>query len=399
MVWIYARKDEIPMEGHDAILIGSVLNFYSGSSSRLTTCDAVNIINAYLRLLKAALFPNGYPEAIEGNSSLKNRIVRLRTMSKTLHVRDVNYIVTQVGLLSQVGASQSRTLSVVGLGIFRYHDQQHTVKCLFGYVDKIPLRMLMYEFVWSCSTVFEQRFVLEGFMAFFVRQKKRVSRSEVTPVVAKKPKGLEEHNYRQACTSLRILWQKLQQRLALLNEISEETLFEPTDLDERNELPWETTLSNSTQSYVDKLFLIVLQNYSLTIFTEDGTEECEEFINRLAASEGLLVEISKPTKKKITRKVTVSTESESSVGTEDTSKNGNQLPTTELCGPAVIENSRDGNGDEPTVQPTHLQISKNDPGKILPPSVPTNGTGNPATVPNESSNTIDERNERSTNQN
>ena len=95
----------------------------------------------------------------------------------------------------------------------------------------------------------------------------------------------------------------------------------------------------------------------------------------------------------------MSTESESSVGTEDTSKNGNQLPTTELCGPAVIENSRDGNGDEPTVQPTHLQISKNDPGKILPPSVPTNGTGNPATVANESSNTIDERNERSTNQN
>ena len=77
MVRMYARKDEIPMEGHDAILIGSVLNFYSGSSSRLTTCDAVNIVNAYLRLLKASLFPNGYPEAIENNSSLKNRIVRL----------------------------------------------------------------------------------------------------------------------------------------------------------------------------------------------------------------------------------------------------------------------------------------------------------------------------------
>ena len=110
-------------------------------------------------------------------------------MSKNLHIRDVSYIVTQMDLLSHVGASQSRALSAVVLDIFRYQDLQYTEKFLFGYVEKIPLRMLMYEFVWSCSTVFDQRFVLEGFMAFFVRQKKRGSRSELTPVVARNRQG------------------------------------------------------------------------------------------------------------------------------------------------------------------------------------------------------------------
>jgi len=281
LVWMYFRKDGIPMEGHYAILIGTVLNIYSSSVIKLTNSDAVYLVNSYLRQLKGAIFPNGYPTAIESNTSLKTRVVRLRTFSKSLKVRDVSYIVTQMGLLPHIKDTQARTISTVALGVFRYHDSNHSEKRLFSFISEIPLRVLKLEFIWNCSSFYEQMFVLQGIVVMLFKKKK----GNASVSAEHRPQVMVDIHYKRAVTIIRTLWGTLREFFARPNNISDELLFESTPSGARDILPWRTSELEGT-TYVDELFML-MQQYSTTEFLKLCNEphimrrKCENIIDLL----------------------------------------------------------------------------------------------------------------------
>jgi len=282
-VWMYYRKDGVPMEGHDVLLIGGVLNAYASNVVKMTNSDNIYLVNSYLRQLRCATFPGGYPHKIESNRYLKKRMDKLRTNPMGVKSGDVGYIVTQMGLLPHLKDTQARTVSIVALNVFRHHDEHHNEKKLFDFITAIPLRALMYEFIWECTTLHEQLFVLTGIKILFLDQKRPAPRSHIPENVRKRPQVIREEHYKSATHLSRRLWTTLLRRITNATAY----IFQSVNSVTARRVPWKTT-DMERASYADHLFGIVTRNslVELLIISCDLdtlNSKCNEWVETLAA--------------------------------------------------------------------------------------------------------------------
>ena len=264
---LYYRLDKKPMRGHDRLRIGGVLNSCDDLNREMTTIDRIHLVNSYLRHAMNFKLDEELPCEIEDDCRISEIIENTRTNPNALRSSDICYLIITMGLLPSISQTQTRTISIVAMGVFQFHDENHRERLLFPLIATIPLRILMHEFVWKCDSLCQQLFVLHGIRSIFLRRMKDKfkdgSDSEnntISKASCHRPRNITKTHYLDIAIFLRAVWNKVVERLCLPRNMSGWDIIE--DSDSADALPWEANVSIRKCSFRD--ILALMMEYSLS---------------------------------------------------------------------------------------------------------------------------------------